>query len=118
MKFFLVYFAQNPNGVEIHVDRKVTDDIKKFDCPGDGVQMQYPLTKKLFATLGVSAIHVFPYHLFIQKGSVFSWGDLLPTILDKVREALDDKTSLVEARGPVVRAADGTEQTFDPKATS
>jgi hypothetical protein len=103
MRYVIVYLQDNPNGVVIQLDKRVTDVPKRFDCPGDKVSDQKELPKELFKILGVCSVHVLTYEVFIRNGEIFTWAEVLPAVMDTINKVLNGNCELTRARDAFIK---------------
>jgi hypothetical protein len=58
--------------------------------------VEYELGRLLMNIPGVAAVVFQPYELEVRKGRLFEWNDLLPSIVDSIRQVCSPFTELNE----------------------
>jgi len=104
MKYRLQYLPDRERMV-IHTSERVTSreyvrilsihEIQDKD-PGTAPGVEYELGRLLMNIPGVAAVVFQPYELEVRKGRLFEWNDLLPSIVDSIRQVCSPFTELNE----------------------
>jgi Scaffold protein Nfu/NifU N terminal len=94
MKYRLQYLPDRERMV-IHTSERVTSreyvrilsihEVQDKD-PGTAPGVEYELGRLLMKIPGVAAVVFQPYELEVRKGRLFEWNDLLPSIVDSIRQ--------------------------------
>jgi hypothetical protein len=72
-----------------HVSEQVTrKSIITFSSPDSQKDKQTPMIQDLFQIKGVADLWIYPYRVFIRKGHVFTWDELVPKIEAVLRKHL------------------------------
>lgn len=70
---------------KFHVSEVVTHEVAlSFSSKGSQKNKQTPLVESLFNIRGVAKIHLHPYTIIIEIGSVFTWDELRPEIEEMI----------------------------------
>ncbi len=86
-------FFPNPDCVEIHIDKVVTEEMilcfegRRMSCVGDGPIPEF--VDKLFCVPGVTKVTCHKYSVGITKGSVFTWDEVLPPVVEVLKNTFD-----------------------------
>jgi hypothetical protein len=104
MKYSLKYFEGNPHGLSISVSKLVSEGSRNYAGPGQNKGIQPEVVKELFGLTGIGAITTYPYEVYVRKGEVFEWKDLVQPILDILLKNLDPDGKLEWAKPAVMKA--------------
>lgn len=100
MRYCLEYMP-NPNSLNVNVDRKVSQVFTAFD-PGDFPEEGRPqIVEDLFKIEGIAHVSLYAYQIWLQKGKVFDWSELLPAIKHAIHMNLDFEGDMHEKRPPI-----------------
>ena len=97
---YCLEFCPNPNSVKIHVDKIVVTSIESYHSPNWDQETQPRLVRDLFATEGITSVSLSPYEVFVRKGDVFEWKEMISAILSCIQDCLDPQGELVETKRP------------------
>jgi hypothetical protein len=103
MKFSLKYFEGNRNGLSVSVNKQVAKEVKQYGAPGQDKDSQSDLVKELFKLDGIGAVMVYPYEVFVRKGDMFEWKDLVQPVLDTILKKLDPDGKLEWVKPAVMK---------------
>ena len=108
MKYCLE-FLSNPDVVAINVDILVAKRPLDFFYPDHKLHRQPRVVRDLFATHGVSGVHVYPYQIDVEKGTVFEWVKLVSALITAIHENLDPDEPLIQTHPPrkIIFSGDG-----------
>jgi hypothetical protein len=90
---------------DIHVDTRLSREFLMYEGPDDeGI---LPTDKKpeyvsdIFGIEGVTTVCVDQYKLSLSKGSVYSWDEILPAVIDILKSAIDPNGQLVRQQDKI-----------------
>jgi len=73
----------------INVSARVTEEsVVTFSSPSSQQNKMIPLVRSLFNVVGITEVTLYPYKIWVKKGAVFSWEELLPDVDRVTREHL------------------------------
>ena len=87
---YRIEYPLDPNYLIIHVDKRITENnIERFKsldcCEADSSQ----LARDILRTDGVVCLYFKAYNIYILKGEVFDWKEIIPAVIYFLNEHLN-----------------------------
>lgn len=96
-------YHPNPNCLKVHVDKKLTDKgIESFENVDWDVEKQPAFVRDIFSNVeGVTRISVSCHEIFLMKGTVFEWKDMIDKIIFNLQMNLAPQEEMKEKAAPM-----------------